>query len=98
LRFFFATTKLERLYTKEQGARNLPKAVVEAFVDVMGIIAAAKDERDLRNFKSLHYERLKGKRSHQRSLALYGGFRLILEREEDEEGKFFRIISIEDYH
>ena len=98
MKFIFATTKLERLYTKEQGARRFSKLVIEAFFDVMGIIATVKDERDLRNFKSLHYEKLKGKRSHQLSVALHGGFRLILEREEDEEGKFLRIISIEDYH
>lgn len=98
MKFIFATTKLERLYTKEQGARRFSKLVIEAFFDVMGIIATVKDERDLRNFKSLHYEKLKDKRSHQLSLALNGGFRLILEREEDGEGMFFRIISIKDYH
>jgi len=98
LRFYFANRKLEKLYTEEKGAHRYPEGVVDAFFDVMDVIAAAPDERDLRKLKSLHYEKLKGKRSHQRSLRLNNQFRLIVEREKDDEGKFFWIISIEDYH
>jgi proteic killer suppression protein len=98
LRFFFANTRLERLYTTEQGARRYPPGVVDAFFEVMDVIANAADERDLYALKSLHYEKLKGRRSHQRSVRLNDQFRLILEREQDDEGRFFWIIQIEDYH
>ena len=98
MRFYFADRKLKRLYTEEKGAHKYPEAVVDAFFDVMAVIAAAEDERDLYALKSLHYEKLKGQRSHQRSLRLNNQFRLVVEREEDEEGKVFWIVSIEDYH
>jgi proteic killer suppression protein len=98
LRFYFADRKLEKLYTDEKGAHKYPEGVVDAFFEVVAVIAGARDERDLYALKSLHYEKLKGKRSHQRSLRLNDQFRLIVEREEDEEGKLFRIVTTEDYH
>lgn len=97
MRFCFAHRKLKRLYTEEKGAHKYPEGVVDGFFDVIGIIDSAKDERDLYALKGLRYEKLEGKRSHQRSLRLNDQFRLIVERAEDEEGKFFWIIGIEDY-
>ena len=98
MRFYFAHKKLERLYTQEKGAHKYPEGVVDGFFDVISSIDAAKDERDLYVLKGLRYEKLGGKRTHQRSLRLNDQFRLIVEREEDEEGKFFWIIDVEDYH
>ena len=98
MRFFFADNKLEKLYTEEKGAHKYPAGVVDAFFEVMTVIANAQDERDLYALKSLHYEKLSGKRSHQRSLRLNRQFRLIVERAEDEKGKFFWVIDIDDYH
>lgn len=98
MRFFFANKKLERLYTEEKGAHKYPPTVIDAFFEVMSVIESALDERDLYALKSLHYEKLKGNRSHQRSIRLDRQFRLILERARDEMGKYFWIIQIEDYH
>ena len=98
MRFYFAHKKLERLYTQEKGAHKYPEGVVDGFSDVISSIDAAKDERDTCALKDLRYEKLGGKRSHQGSLGLNDQFRLIVEREEDEEGKFFWIIDVEDYH
>lgn len=98
MRFFFADKKLEKLYTEEKGAHKYPSGVVDAFFEVMAVIANASDERDLYALKSLRYEKLGGKRSHQRSIRLNRQFRLIVEREKDQEGRFFWIVSIEDYH
>ena len=47
--------------------------------------------------KSMHFEKLKGSRSHQRSIRLNKQFRLILEIEV-EKRKVAVIIAIEDYH
>lgn len=98
MRFYFADRKLEKLYIEEKGAHKYAEGVVDAFFEVVTVIAGARDERDLYALKSLHYEKLKGERSHQRSLRLNNQFRLIVEREEDDEGRLFRIVSIEDYH
>jgi len=98
LRFQFKTRKLRSLYTDNQGAHKYPPAVVDAFFDDLVIVKAAADERDLYAAKSLHYERLKGKREGQRSICLDGQYRLILVVEEDEQGKVLHIIEIADYH
>jgi len=71
---------------------------VDAFFDVMTAIVHARDERDLRELKHLHFEKLKGKRKYQRSLALHGGFRLIVQLVEDSDGNYLFIEEIEDYH
>ncbi|HSN53771.1 MAG TPA: type II toxin-antitoxin system RelE/ParE family toxin [Candidatus Sulfomarinibacteraceae bacterium] len=96
--FEFANRKLERLYTEEHGAKRYPPAVVDAFFEVMAVIAGARDERDLRALKQLHFEKLKGKRKHQRSLALHGGFRLVVQLAGGADGIYVLIEAIEDYH
>ncbi len=96
--FEFSARKLERLYTEELGASKYPPQVIDAFFEVMAAVEAARDERDLRALKHLRFEKLKGQRKHQRSLALHGGFRLIVRLLEDDEGKVLAIDEIVDYH
>jgi len=98
MRFEFKNKKLTALYTEEKGARKYGAAVVAAFFDVIDVIKNAKDERGLYALKSLRYEKLKGARSHQRSIRLHRQFRLIIERQRDEQGRYLLIIDIEDYH
>jgi len=97
LRFEFKSKKLEALYTEKKEARKYDAAVVEAFFEVMAIIEAAVDERDIRQFKSLHYEKLEGKLQHQHSLRLTKQFRLIVERAVDEQGRLLFIIDIDPH-
>lgn len=98
VRFRFANRKLEQLYTAEAGAAKYPPHVLDAFFEVMEVIRAAPDERDLYVLKSLRYEKLKGKRKHQRSLRLGSQYRLVVQRLEDEAGLYLLIEAIEDYH
>ena len=98
MRFWFKNKKLKALYTEEKGAHKYPPGVVDAFLDVMSIIAAAMDERDLYKLKGLRYEKLKGDRKGQHSIRLNDQFRLIVEREKDHQGRYLLIIDIEDYH
>ena len=98
MRFKFKSRKLAALYAEEKGAHKFPPAVVDAFFDVMGIIDAAFDERDLYALKGLHYEKLKGVRKHQHSIRLNQQYRLIVEVERDDQGRYILIIGIEDYH
>jgi len=46
----------------------------------------------------LRFEKLKGARSHQRSIRMNDQWRLILQLEEEGEAKTVLIVSIEDYH
>ena len=98
MRVSHADKKLERLEFDLAYTAGFGPDLVKAYRRRMQFIRAATDERDFRNMKSLHYEKLKGKRSHQRSMRLNDQYRLILEIETDETGNFVLIISIEDYH
>jgi proteic killer suppression protein len=96
--FEFANRRLERLYTEELGAKKFPGEVVDAFFEVMVAIEHARDERDLRALKHLHFEKLKGQRKHQRSLKLHGGFRMVVQLLEDSDGPYLLLEEIVDYH
>jgi len=102
VRFRFASQKLEDIYSSgtgfRAGVRRYGESVVRSFIQKMAIIRAVTSERERGNFKSLHYEKLKGERKHQRSIRLNDQFRLILEIEKDEQGNLIVVISIEDYH
>ena len=98
MEFEFSNRKVERLYTDERGARKYPPRVVDAFFEVIRVIESAEDERDLRTMKHLHFEKLKGGRQHQRSLALHGAFRLVVQLREGDDGKYVLIEEIVDYH
>jgi toxin HigB-1 len=92
-----ADKKLERLETDASYTAGLGTDIVRAYRKVMGVIRAALDERAFYAMKSLHYEKLKGRRGHQRSMRLNKQFRLILEIKV-EAHKTAVIVSLEDYH
>lgn len=98
MRFSFKTRRLLLLYEEAKGANKFDAGAVEAFFDIMGVIDAAPDERTLYGLKSLHFEKLKGKRKHERSLRLNKQWRLIVELLKDDEGSYLLIEEIEDYH
>ncbi|MEH2400635.1 type II toxin-antitoxin system RelE/ParE family toxin [Nostoc sp.] len=99
MRFIFKKKKLEALYTEEKDAHKYP-GVVDDFFEVMAIIDAAVDERDLYAQKGLRFKKLQGKREKvgQHSLRLNDQWRLILTVDKDEQGNYLTIIDIEDYH
>lgn len=92
----FADKALEALEKKDDS--RFSEAICRAFRLRMQVIRAAKDERDFYALKSLRYEKLKGKRSHQHSMRLNDQFRLILEFEGEGPEKTVVIVAIEDYH
>ena len=94
----FADENLDRLETDAEFNAGFDRAIVRKFRKVMQLIRAAPDERTFYQMKSLHYKKLKGKRSHHRSMRLNEQWRLILELKEQEDGKIVVIVSIEDYH
>jgi toxin HigB-1 len=63
-------------------------------------IRAALDERAFYALKSLHFEKLEGARSHQRSMRLNDQWRLIVELLDDDDGngKTVLVVEIADYH
>ena len=98
MRFRFTDAKLQALYTDKKGAERYEQNVVKGFFRVMSIIANASDPRDLRAFKSLHFEKLSGDRTDQHSLRLNGQWRLIITLERDDQEHSVIVIEIVDYH
>ena len=98
MHFEFKKKRLELLYYQEKGAHKYPPEVIDAFFEKMSVIEAAVDIRDLYVMKSLHFEKMKGARSDERSIRLNKQFRLTLQIIKDEQGNWLLILDIEDYH
>lgn len=64
----------------------------------MQLLAAAVDERDLRQLRSLHFEKLVGDRAGQYSIRLNDKYRLVFKLRTDENGRVAIIIEVVDYH
>ncbi len=94
----FADDNLARLETDPKFTGGLGPDVVKAFRKAMQVIRAAVDERDFYSLKGLHFEKLDGGRSHQRSIRLNKQWRLILELTDEAPKKTVRVITVEDYH
>ena len=94
----FASGPLERLETDPGFTGGHSADVVRLYRKRMNLIRQAVDERDLYALKSLHFEKLKGARSEERSIRLNDQWRLILKFEGQGSSKTVVIISIEDYH
>lgn len=77
---------------------NFPPEIVRVFRMRIQFLRSAEDERDIRAMKSWRYEKLKGKREHERSIRLNDQYRLIFEIVIDDKTRCIRIVGIEDYH
>lgn len=94
----FADSALAAIETAEAGKTGLPVAVIKAARRKLTVLRAATDDRVLRNWKSLHYEKLKGDRAGQRSIRVNEKYRIVFTLDSDAQPQKATIISIEDYH
>lgn len=79
-------------------ATRLPIGVISSCRRKLVFLRNAPDERTLRNWKSLHYEKLDGKRKEQRSIRLNDQWRLVFKLLDKTSPPTIQILSIEDYH
>jgi proteic killer suppression protein len=77
---------------------KLSEAVKRTARRRIAALLAAPDERTLRNLKSLQYEKLKGKRKGQRSIAVNDQFRITFQIDTKSNPPTVLILDIEDYH
>ena len=96
MRLRFRTNALEALETVDSQAYG--ESITARFRSRVNLIRQARDERDFRALKSLHFEQLSGNRSHQHSMRLNQQFRLILEIAGTGADCVVEIVDIEDYH
>ena len=94
----FADEELDRLETDPGVDAGLPVGVVKSYRKVTGWIRAAQDERDLRQMRSLRFEKLRGNRSHQHSMRLNDQYRLIIELERAGGRSRVVLVEVTDYH
>tara|TARA_R110000824_G_scaffold118960_14_gene271984 strand:+ start:100024 stop:100320 length:297 start_codon:yes stop_codon:yes gene_type:complete len=98
MRIVFMNADLELIETEEAGATRLPVSVIQSARRKLTVLRAAIDDRSLRNWKSLHYEKLKGDREGQRSIRINEKYRMIFELDEKTDPQTIKILAIEDYH
>lgn len=98
MRIVFADDNLALIETDELGATRLPVAVIKSARRKLTLLRAAIDEGSLRNWKSLHYEKLQGDHESQRSIRLNDQYRMVFELNEETEPQTVTILKIEDYH
>jgi proteic killer suppression protein len=98
MRIVFRNPKLALLRGAEVARCDLPAPVIKSFLRKLVILEAAPDERTLRNWKSLHFEKLAGDRSGQRSIRLNDQWRLVFLLVEDPPPPTLELLDIEDYH
>ena len=94
----FADESLDQLEIDPRFTGGFAAVAVSAFRKRMQMIRSAPDERDFYALKALHFEKLKGKRSHQFSMRLNDQWRLILEFKGKSPNKIVVIVEIADYH
>lgn len=94
----FADGSLALLETEDAGQTKLPVPVIKSARRKLTVLRAATDDRSLRNWKSLHYEKLKGDRDGLRSIRVNDQYRMVFSLDESTTPQTITIIAIEDYH
>lgn len=93
-----ADKELARIESDPDYTGRLGQPLARAFRRVMLIIRTAENEAFLNKLPSLHFEKLKGDRQHQRSLRLNCQWRLIVVIDKRDGGNCLIVKGIEDYH
>lgn len=94
----FQDDDLDKLETDSEYNAGFDSAIVNAFRRRLQFIRASADERTFRSMRSLKFEKLKGKRSHQYSMRLNDQWRLILQIKKGTPKNVVVVVAIEDYH
>ncbi len=94
----FRDSRLALIQTDRAGETKLPFPVIKSCRNKLIVLKDAPDERTLRNWKSLHYEKLEGKRKGQRSIRINNQYRLIFLLNDSQSPPIITILAVEDYH
>ena len=92
----FLDDALDRLEVDPQFTGEYPQEVIRAYRRRLQVIRSAQDERDLYAFRSWRFKKLRGDRSHQRSIRLNDRWRLVVEIKQTKPKNIMVIVSIED--
>jgi len=98
MRIVFADAVLALIETDQAGQTRLGVAVIKSARRKLTVLRAAIDDRSLRSWKSLHYEKLKGDREGLRSIRLNDQYRMVFALDDQTDPQTATILRIEDYH
>lgn len=90
----------ERLEAIGKGTHSgdFPVEVVRSFQRKLRFLMDAHSEQDLRQFKSLHFEKLKGDLAGRHSIRLNDRYRLVFTLRKDSNPTVLVLHEIVDYH
>jgi proteic killer suppression protein len=94
----FRNRDLALIETDDAAQTRLPAAVINSCRQKLVVLRAAPDERTLRNWKSLHYEKLEGDKAGKRSIRLNRQWRMVFVLDTDASPPKIIVLSVEDYH
>lgn len=99
MRIIYANSELERFESEDNPpTEKYSVGVIKATRKKIHALRSFTDERELWNWKSLHYEKLSGDRAGQRSIRINKQMRMILEVNNDAEPNEVTIVEVCDYH
>ena len=99
MRLRFEDDDLRRLHEERDFVlARLGPEVARAFRKKAAYLEEAESEIDLRRYKALHFEKLRGGRSGQHSIRLNRQWRLILQMETDAEGRLLIIVEVANHY
>ncbi len=94
----FREKRLALIETDRAAETKFPVALINALRNKLIVLRAAPDERTLRNWKSLHYEKMVGRKGSQRSIRINNQWRLVFTIETTQRPNRITVLGVEDYH
>jgi toxin HigB-1 len=94
----FTDKRLALVETERCAESGLPISLIKSLRQKLVVIRAAPDERVLRNWKSLHYEKLVGNRSGEWSIRINKQWRLVFTLDSKCKPPKMTVFGVEDYH
>ena len=98
MEFVYTDENLSLVETDMANETKLPVNVIISARGKIQFLRGADDERDIRNWKSLHYEKLSGDRAGQHSVRVNKKWRIVFELDKSRDPARITILAIEDYH
>lgn len=98
MRIVFRDDRLAMVRTERAAETKLPFGVIKSCRDKLIFLEAAPDERSIRNWRSLRFEKMKGDREGQCSIRLNDQWRLVFQLDNDTSPPTLLVLSVEDYH
>lgn len=93
----FQDARAALVETDRAAETRLPVEVINSLRNKLVVIRAAPDERTLRNWKSLHYEKLAGA-GDRRSIRINKQWRLVFTIDTKRQPNKITVLGVEDYH